>query len=70
MTFDHARIYLKEYPARGESVFGKWLLCDFHIHTDLSDGSLPLREVVNLYGEQGFDVIAIHLFRKEKEIQL
>jgi predicted metal-dependent phosphoesterase TrpH len=59
LTFDHARIYLREYPAREGSVFGKWLLCDFHIHTDLSDGSLPLREVVNLYGEQGFDVIAI-----------
>jgi predicted metal-dependent phosphoesterase TrpH len=40
-------------------VIGKWLLCDFHIHTHLSDGSLQLREVVDLYGENGFDVIAI-----------
>ncbi|GAB6064970.1 PHP domain-containing protein [Aquifex pyrophilus] len=42
----------------------KWLLCDFHIHTNMSDGSLSLREVVDLYGEAGFDVIAItdHIF--------
>lgn len=38
---------------------GDWLLCDFHIHTSLSDGSLSLNEVVTLYGEKGFDVINI-----------
>ena len=36
-----------------------WLLCDFHIHTNLSDGSLPLKEVVDLYGSKGFDAISI-----------
>jgi len=36
-----------------------WLLCDFHIHTNMSDGSLPLKEVVDLYGEHGFDAISI-----------
>ncbi|WP_211247082.1 PHP domain-containing protein [Methermicoccus shengliensis] len=36
-----------------------WLLCDFHIHTSLSDGKIPLREVVDLYGEHGFDAISI-----------
>ncbi len=36
-----------------------WLLCDFHIHTTFSDGSLPLKDVVDLYGKHGFDVIAI-----------
>lgn len=43
---------------------GDWLLCDFHIHTALSDGILPLPEVVDLYGRAGFDVINIsdHIF--------
>lgn len=36
-----------------------WLLCDFHIHTTFSDGSLPLENVVDLYGAHGFDVIAV-----------
>jgi histidinol phosphatase-like PHP family hydrolase len=35
------------------------LLCDFHIHTKFSDGSVGLRRVVDLYGQAGFDVIAI-----------
>lgn len=35
------------------------LLCDFHIHTKYSDGSVELRRVVDLYGQAGFDVIAI-----------
>jgi 3',5'-nucleoside bisphosphate phosphatase len=37
----------------------KWLLCDFHIHTDASDGAHPLEEIVDLYGNHGFDVISI-----------
>ena len=36
-----------------------WLLCDFHIHTALSDGELPLEDVIDLYGKNGFDAIAI-----------
>ncbi|MCP4648543.1 MAG: phosphotransferase [PVC group bacterium] len=36
-----------------------WLLCDLHIHTDMSDGKLPLSEVVDLFGEKKFDVISI-----------
>ena len=36
-----------------------WLLYDFHIHTTMSDGELSLREVVDLYGQHGVDVIAI-----------
>jgi predicted metal-dependent phosphoesterase TrpH len=38
---------------------GKWLLCDFHIHTRFSDGKLSLDEIVDLYGSKHFDVIAI-----------
>ena len=42
------------------------LLCDFHIHTTWSDGSVPLREVVDIYGQAGFDVIAVtdHVYNK------
>lgn len=35
------------------------LLCDFHIHTTHSDGSMELRQTVDLFGQAGFDVIAI-----------
>lgn len=35
------------------------LLCDFHIHTKYSDGSVELRRTVDLFGQTGFDVIAI-----------
>ncbi len=43
------------------------LLCDLHIHTKNSDGDLSIREVVDLYGKEGFDVIAItdHLMDKK-----
>ena len=37
-----------------------FLLCDFHVHTNWSDGRLSLREVVDLYGRtRRFDVIAV-----------
>lgn len=45
-----------------------FLLCDFHVHTQWSDGRLTLREVVDLYGQTGkFDVIAItdHILMKK-----
>jgi predicted metal-dependent phosphoesterase TrpH len=44
-----------------------FLLCDFHVHTQWSDGKLAVREVVDLYGSTGrFDVIAItdHILMK------
>ena len=44
-----------------------FLLCDFHVHTQWSDGRLPLRDVIDLYGQTGrFDVIAItdHILMK------
>jgi predicted metal-dependent phosphoesterase TrpH len=40
-------------------MFGDWLLCDFHIHTKMSDGDLSVDEIVDLYGKKGFDAIAI-----------
>jgi 3',5'-nucleoside bisphosphate phosphatase len=35
------------------------LLCELHAHTSWSDGSLTPRELVDLYGRAGFDVLAI-----------
>lgn len=35
------------------------LLCDFHIHTKHSDGSIELKKVVDIFGQAGFDVIAV-----------
>lgn len=35
------------------------LLCDFHIHTTFSDGSLEMRKTIDLFGQAGFDAIAI-----------
>jgi predicted metal-dependent phosphoesterase TrpH len=45
-----------------------FLLCDFHIHTQWSDGTLSVAEVIDLYGSTGkFDVIAItdHVLMKK-----
>ncbi len=46
------------------------LLCDFHIHTTWSDGSVPLPEVVDIYGQAGFDVIAVtdHVYNSDSPI--
>jgi len=45
-----------------------FLLCDFHVHTQWSDGKLSVAEVVDLYGSTGkFDVSAItdHILMKK-----
>lgn len=34
-------------------------LCDFHIHSQNSDGKLLIPEIINFYGERGFGAIAI-----------
>ena len=34
-------------------------LADFHTHTNLSDGQIPMRELVDLHGKKGFGAIAI-----------
>ena len=46
------------------------LLCDFHIHTTWSDGSVPLHDVVDIYGQAGFDVIAVtdHVYNSDSTI--
>ncbi len=35
------------------------LLCDLHIHTNYSDGKLSVPEIIDFYGERGFDCICI-----------
>ncbi len=35
------------------------MLADFHMHTNLSDGSLSMRQLVDMYGRLGFGAIAI-----------
>ena len=35
------------------------LLCDFHIHSNYSDGELTVPEIVDFYGKLGFDCICI-----------
>ncbi len=35
------------------------LLCDFHTHTQFSDGKLTLSDLVDFYGERRFDVLCV-----------
>ncbi len=35
------------------------LLCELHAHTTWSDGALGIRELCDLYGRRGFDVLAV-----------
>lgn len=42
-----------------ESASGEWRKGNLHTHTTFSDGSLTVREVVNLYAENGFAFLAI-----------
>ncbi|MGH7359916.1 MAG: hypothetical protein ACREJR_13980, partial [Candidatus Rokuibacteriota bacterium] len=43
------------------------LLCELHAHTRWSDGELGLRELVDLYGRAGFDVLCVtdHVLRSD-----
>ncbi len=38
---------------------GPALLCDFHTHTNYSDGKLSLPELVDFYGQRGFDCVCV-----------
>jgi predicted metal-dependent phosphoesterase TrpH len=46
------------------------LLCELHAHTTWSDGSLSVRELCDLYGRRGFDVLAVtdHAPREPREV--
>jgi predicted metal-dependent phosphoesterase TrpH len=43
------------------------LLCELHAHSTWSDGTLDLRELVDLYGSQAFDVLVVsdHVLRSD-----
>jgi len=53
-----ARVMRPELPANGNGA-AQMLLCDFHIHTNYSDGKLSVPEIIDFYGERGFDCICI-----------
>jgi UDP-N-acetylglucosamine:LPS N-acetylglucosamine transferase len=50
---------VKSLTVPAVSAPAKMLLCDFHIHTNYSDGKLAVPEVVDFYGRLGFDAICI-----------
>ncbi len=43
----------------GNGSHPQMLLCDFHIHSNYSDGKLTVPEIIDFYGEHGFDCICI-----------
>jgi UDP-N-acetylglucosamine:LPS N-acetylglucosamine transferase len=49
----------RSVTASGQANGPRMLLCDFHIHTNYSDGRLTLPEVIDFYGRRGFDCICI-----------
>jgi UDP-N-acetylglucosamine:LPS N-acetylglucosamine transferase len=57
-------------PPNGNGSHSQMLLCDFHIHSNYSDGKLSVPEIVDFYGERGFDCICItdHLADPERLI--
>ena len=46
-------------PAAAPRNEKKLLLCDFHTHTTYSDGKLTVRELVDFYGQRGFDCLCV-----------
>jgi UDP-N-acetylglucosamine:LPS N-acetylglucosamine transferase/predicted metal-dependent phosphoesterase TrpH len=46
-------------PVRHPRPAPRLLLCDFHTHTNYSDGSLTVSELVDFYGRLGFDCLGI-----------
>lgn len=60
--FDNApeRVMRTPQTARATAATSaQMLLCDFHIHTNYSDGKLSVPEIIDFYGERGFDCICI-----------
>ncbi len=46
-------------PIRGARAEKKLLLCDLHTHTTWSDGKLTIAELVDFYGQRGFDCLCV-----------
>jgi hypothetical protein len=53
------RVMRPASPANGNSSHPQMLLCDFHIHSNYSDGRLSVPEIIDFYGEHGFDCICL-----------
>jgi UDP-N-acetylglucosamine:LPS N-acetylglucosamine transferase/predicted metal-dependent phosphoesterase TrpH len=53
------RAALPGFAARHARPVPQLLLCDFHTHTNYSDGSLTVSELVDFYGRLGFDCLCI-----------
>ena len=62
-TREHIKLFSSPVKSPAPSLRGesgaRMLLCDFHIHTNYSDGKLSVPEVVDFYGRLGFDCICI-----------
>lgn len=54
-----SRLMRQSQPANSSANNAQMLLCDFHIHTNYSDGKLSVPEIIDFYGERGFDCICI-----------
>ncbi len=52
---------MRSAPSNGNGNGGhtQMLLCDFHIHSNYSDGKMSVPELIDFYGERGFDCICI-----------
>jgi processive 1,2-diacylglycerol beta-glucosyltransferase len=59
--FEHeSERVMRAAPQRnGNGSHPQMLLCDFHIHSNYSDGKLCVPEIIDFYGERGFDCICI-----------
>jgi hypothetical protein len=51
---------------------GATLLCELHAHSRWSDGELALRELVDLHGRAGFDVLCVtdHVLRSDDPFRM
>jgi processive 1,2-diacylglycerol beta-glucosyltransferase len=54
-----ARVMRPAPQTNGNGEHRQMLLCDFHIHSNYSDGKLSVPEIIDFYGEHGFDCICI-----------
>ncbi|MGD0745113.1 MAG: glycosyltransferase, partial [Verrucomicrobiota bacterium] len=57
--FEEAPDRVMRAPPRASGDPPQMLLCDFHIHSNYSDGKLSVPEIIDFYGEHGFDCICI-----------
>jgi processive 1,2-diacylglycerol beta-glucosyltransferase len=53
------RIMRSTPKINGNGSHPQMLLCDFHIHSNYSDGKMSVPELIDFYGERGFDCICI-----------